>query len=104
MKVANFPKLVFNPAGFDFLLEAAERSGGRIVFLKRFESGFSREHSALNRQMNSLEALGVEETGRVAKNHPAVPRDRRNRPPAAIWQRLRAVANHLPALKQFSDE
>src|SRR5580698_200741 len=51
--------------------------------------------------MNSFEALRVKETGGVAENHPAVARDRRNRPPAAIRQRLRAVANHLAALEQL---
>ncbi len=104
MKVANFPKLIFDPAGFDFLLEARQRGGGRIIFLQRFESGFRRQHPALDCQMNSFESLRVEETGRVAENHPTVARDRRNGPPAAVRQRLRAVANHLAAFEQLRDE
>src|SRR5580658_4076998 len=54
--------------------------------------------------MNSLEALRVQKPGGIAEYHPAVTRDRRNRPPAAIRQRLRAVANHLPALKQLRNK
>ncbi len=33
MQVANFPELLLDPAGFDFLLELAEHRGGRIIFL-----------------------------------------------------------------------
>src|SRR5580698_5214384 len=104
MKVANLPKLLFDPAGFDFLLERTECCGRRILFRQRLESSFSSQHAALDRQMNSFEALRVEETGGVAENHPAIARDRRNRPPAAIRQRLCAVANHLAALEQLRDE
>src|SRR5580692_1768031 len=49
MKVANLPKLIFDPAGFDFLLEAAERCRGRVIFLERLEGSFSRQHSTLDR-------------------------------------------------------
>src|SRR5580692_2443223 len=49
MKVANLPKLIFDPAGFDFLLEAAERCRGRVIFLERLECSFSRQHSTLDR-------------------------------------------------------
>src|SRR5271156_211680 len=104
MEVADFPKLFFDPAGFDLLLEAAQHGRRGIIFLQRLESGFGGQHAALDRQMNSLEALRVEETGGVAENHPAIARDRGNRPPAAIRQRFRAVANHLAAFEQLRDE
>src|SRR5690348_15806196 len=54
--------------------------------------------------MNSLETLRIEKPGRVAEDHPAIPRDRRNGPPTAVWQRLRAVANHLAAFEQLGNE
>src|ERR1700680_2499693 len=104
MEVADLPKLVFDPAGFDSLLESAQRGGRRIIFQQRLESSFCCEHAALNRQMNSLQPLRIEEAGGVAEDHPAVACDRRNRPPAAIGQRLRAVANHLGAFKQLRNE
>src|SRR5580700_5795096 len=101
MKVADLPKLIFDPAGFDFLLEAAKHSGGRVLLLECLEGSFSRQHSALDRQMNSFEALRIEETGGIAEDHPAITCNRRNRPPAAIGQGLRTVADHLAALEQF---
>src|SRR5580692_3189630 len=104
MKVAHLPELIFNPAGLDLLLEATQCSDGRIVFFQCFKSSFSREHAALDRQMNSLEALRVQETGRVAENHPTVARDGGNRPPAAVRQRLRSVANHFAVRKQLRNE
>src|SRR5208282_3421795 len=104
MKVADFPKLVFDPTGFDFLLEPAQHSGGRIVFLQRFESSFGCQHAALDGQVNSLKALRVEEASGVAEDHPAVACDRRNRPPATVWQRLRAIADHLAAFQQLRNK
>src|SRR5579872_2476678 len=66
MKVANFPKFVFDPTGFNLLLKAAQHSSGKIIFLQRLESGLRGQHTALDRQMNAFEALRVEEAGRVA--------------------------------------
>src|SRR5581483_7988876 len=66
--------------------------------------GLRRQHSALNRKMDSLEALRVEESSGIAKDHPAIAGNRRNRIPAPVRQRLRAIADHLAAFKQFGDE
>ncbi len=81
-----------------------QRGGGRIIFLQRFECGFGGEHAALDGEMNALEARGVHEAGGVAENHPAIAGNRRNRPPAAVRHRLRAVADHLSAFEQLSNE
>ena len=59
MQVANFPEFVFDPAGFDFLLETCQRRRRRIVFFQRFESGFGGEHAALDREMNSFQPRGI---------------------------------------------
>src|SRR6202451_1435486 len=72
VEVADLPKLIFDPAGFDFLLETAQRGGRRIIFLQRVEGSFGSQHPALDRQMNSLEALRVEKTGGVAENHTTI--------------------------------
>ena len=54
--------------------------------------------------MNSLQARGIQEAGGVADDHPAVARQRRNRPPSAVRQRLGAVADHLAAREQLGNE
>src|SRR5579864_7177806 len=54
--------------------------------------------------MNSLQALRVQKSGRVSDDHPTVARKRRNRPPAAIWQRFRAIADHLATLEQLRNK
>src|SRR4030088_2499745 len=59
--VADFPEFVFDPARFDFFLVPAERGRRRIVFDESLESSLGGEHPALNREMNSLEARGVDE-------------------------------------------
>src|ERR1700746_1663830 len=104
MKVADLPELVFDPASVDFLLELAKRRTRRVAFLESVEGGFGCEHSALDREMNAFEALGIEEAGRVAEDHPTIARNRRNSPPAAIRQRLRTIADHLSAGEQACDE
>src|SRR5579864_7670946 len=54
--------------------------------------------------MYALQPLRVQKPGRVSDNHPAIARKRRNRPPAAIRQRFRAIADHLAAFEQLRDE
>ena len=54
--------------------------------------------------MNSFQALRIQQAGGVAEDHPAVAGQRRNRPPAAVRQGFRAVADHLAALKKLGDE
>src|SRR5579863_7119278 len=53
--------------------------------------------------MNSLQPLRIEEPGGIAENHPAIARDRRDRPPAAIGKRLPPIADHLAAIEQPGD-
>src|SRR5258708_32740523 len=104
MHVADFPEFLFDPTGFDFFLVRAERGGGGILFLQSFEGGLSGEHAALDGEVNPLQSGGVQEAGGIAENHPAIARNRRNRPPAAVWHRLRPVANHLSAFQQLRDQ
>ena len=54
--------------------------------------------------MNSLQALRIQKAGGVAEDHPAIARNRRNRPPSAVRHRLRAVADHLAAFEQLRDK
>src|SRR5271169_3372676 len=54
--------------------------------------------------MNSLKTLRIQEACRVAQHHPAIAGQRRNAPPAAVRQRLGAVADHLSAFEQLGDK
>ena len=101
MEVADLPEFVLDPARFHSLLKITERGGREIIFLQRLERGFGGQHAALDGQMNALQPLRIQEAGGVAEDHPAIAGHRRNRPPAAVGQRLRAVANHLAAFEQL---
>ena len=54
--------------------------------------------------MNPFQALRIQQAGGVAEDHPAIAGQRRNRPPAAVGHRLRAVADHLAAFEKLGDE
>src|SRR5689334_18380542 len=62
------------------------------------------EHATLNREMNAFESLGIQESSRIARDHPAIARERRDGEPSAIRHRLGSVANHLPAIEQSTHE
>src|SRR5208337_1135255 len=104
VEVAHRPQLGLDPALLYAVLKRFQPLEREIVFHHAVEGSFRRQHPALDREMNALQPLRIQEAGGVAKDHPAVARDWRNAPPAAIWQGLRAVANHLPAFQQFGDE
>src|SRR5271155_4143254 len=70
--VADFPEFVFDPARFHSFLIRAQGLGRRIILPKCFECSLGRQHAALDREMNALEARRVQEAGGVAKYHPAV--------------------------------
>src|SRR5207249_3479231 len=72
MEVADFPKLFFDPTGFDSFRVLPNRGGRKIVALHRFEGCFRRQHAALDGQVNALEPLRIQQTGGVAGNHPAI--------------------------------
>ena len=104
MKVADLPEFVLDPARFHSLLKIAQRGGGEIIFLQRLECSFGGEHAALDGQMNAFQPLRIQKAGGVAEDHPAIAGHRRNRPPAAVGQRLGAVADHLAAFEQLGHE
>src|SRR5579864_1993486 len=54
--------------------------------------------------MDSFQTLRIQESGGVADDHPAIASKRRNRPPAAIWQRFRAIAHHFATLEQLRNK
>jgi len=75
-----------------------------IILQQGFESGLRGDHAALHGEVNAFEARGIDEASGVAGNHEAVARESGERPPSAVGQGLRAIADHAPALEQFGDE
>ena len=57
MEVADFPELVFNPAGIDAFFVLLEPGLAEIVFEQRAEGRFRGEHAALDGQVDALEPL-----------------------------------------------
>src|SRR5690348_10809014 len=104
VKIAYFPKLFSDPAALYAALKGAESRGRSIGLLQRLECSFGRKHATLNGEVDALQALRIQKSCRVAQNHPAIAGNGRNRPPAAIGQRLGAVTNHLAAFEQLGDE
>src|SRR5437868_8911354 len=104
MEVAHWPQLLLNPALLNFLLKGAELRGGEVAAAHRLKRRLRRQHPALDCQMNSLQPLRIQESGRVAKNHPAIAGNRRNGPPSAIGQRLCSIADHFAAVEHLAHE
>src|SRR6266542_4941686 len=71
MKISYLPKLFFDPAGFNFLLKHTDHRGREIVFLHCLESGLRGEHSTLDCQVDSFQALLVLNDTGATENHPA---------------------------------
>src|SRR5579863_5703840 len=104
MEVAYGPQLFLDPAVLDARLECLQHGQGEITLRHCIESGFSGEHAALDRKVDALQALRIQETRGVAENHPAIARKRWYGPPAAVGQRLGAVAHHLSTFQQLGDK
>jgi hypothetical protein len=52
--------------------------------------------------MNAFEAGGIQETGGVADDHPAIAAERREGPPSAVRERFGAIADHVAAFEKTS--
>src|SRR5215470_19135548 len=101
MKVADLPEFFPNVALLDSLGEGAQSFGGSVAGLERFENRFRREHAAFHRHVNALEPLRVEKASGVTDDKAPIDISARHRVPAAIGQRLRAIANELAAVEKF---
>ena len=72
MKVADLPELIFDPTLLNPLLKLTESRHRTIAFRQRVESSFSREHAALDGEVNAFQALRIKEAGGIADNHPSI--------------------------------
>src|SRR5438132_13135807 len=97
VEVTDFPKFISDPTGFDLLRVTANGGGGKIAAFHGVECRLRRQHAALDRQVNAFQLLRVEQSRRVASDHPAIAGHARQRPPTAIGECLGAVADHLAA-------
>src|SRR5271157_589887 len=104
VEVAHRPQLGLDPTSLNAVLEGLQHLKRKIVVHHAVEGSLCRQHSALDREMNSFKPLRIQESGGVAQHHPAVARERRNAPPPPVRQGLRAVADHLSTLQQLGDE
>src|SRR4029077_4916481 len=101
MEVANLPQFVANIALIDAVLKYAKRSSGGVARFERLENCLCGQHAALHRQMNSFEALRIEEAAGIADDQNAVDGVARHRVPAAVGQRFCSVTDQLPAIEQL---
>src|SRR5438045_1993950 len=97
MKVADLPKLIFDPTSCDSLCVLPHSRGREIVALHRVESCFGRQHAALDGKMNALEPMRVKQAGGVASDHPAIASQSWQRPPSPVGKSLGAVTDHFAA-------
>src|SRR5215216_44081 len=103
MEVSHFAQLRNDPAFVYNFLIALQLFRREISRNQCLVDHFSREHTALDRRVNSLQALRIEKTGRVAHQQHAIGIHPRHGEVTAGGDRLRTVANHLAALEQPRD-
>src|SRR5215203_524447 len=104
MEVAHAPQLLRDPALTYQLTVALELLSRIVLFEQRLEDRLRGEHAALDGRVDALEALRVEEAGRVADEQEAVAVELRDGVEAAGRDGLRAVADHPPAFEQLREE
>src|SRR5215471_12948321 len=104
MKVADLPEFFPNVALLDSLGEGAQRFGGSVAGLERFENRFGSEHAALHRHVNAFEPLRIEEAAGITDDEAAVDVGAWHRVPAPVGQRLRAITNELAAVEKLLEK
>src|SRR5271154_1067182 len=76
MEVAYWPQLFLDPTFLNTFRIFRQLLAIELAGEQRFKCSLRREHSALDRQMDTLEPLRIEHAGRVAADHPAVAGER----------------------------
>src|SRR5437764_9733324 len=104
VEVADLVEFVTNPTGIHLVFELLEFLFTEIVFQQTFKCSLGCQHSALDGQMNALQALRIHEARRVTYDHPSMAGKTRYGVPAAIRQSLGTISNHLSAFQQMSDK
>src|SRR5690348_14124407 len=104
MKIAHRPKLFLQPARVDFCLIRGKLRGRSIAGAERFVDGLGGEHSALDRRVNALQPLRIEQARAVSGDQPAIQVCARHRIPAAVRHGLRTVTHELSAFEYAFDE
>src|SRR5579862_5513145 len=104
MEIANGPQFLLQPAALDFFRIFLQRVRRGISGAERFVNGFGGEHPALDRRMNPLEPLRIQQARRIANDQPAIDVIARLRIPPAVGYGFRAVPYELAAFQNFLHE
>src|SRR6266404_5881952 len=104
MKVSIAPQLWCDPTLFHPLLVTLQFACGEIIAHQRVKDRFCRQHAALDRSVDSLQARAIQEPGAVTDEQHAVCVKLRYRVQASGRDRLRAITNHFAAIQKFGDE
>src|SRR4051794_6639291 len=70
MKITYRPKLSFDPTFFDAVLKLLENIERVVIFRHGFKGRLGSQHPALDRQVNALKALRIQEARGISKNQP----------------------------------
>src|SRR5688572_2603536 len=103
VEVADLPHLVSYPGIFDALLEGRELRDREVVLLEAFEDRFSGQHSRFDRQMDSLQAHGIQEAAGISDQKPAFEEGFGHRKPSAFRNGLGAVGDYLRTFEPARD-
>src|SRR6185436_12169160 len=103
LEVARLPELRLDEARLHALRVGGERRLRAVALLQRVESRLGGQHAALEREVDALEALRVEQARGVAREQCAGHLELRDRLPAALRDRLRAVLHHLAVVEHRAD-
>ena len=104
MVIPYLPEFLVHPARFPLGFKLLQPSEGKIIRRHGFGNRFRRQHSGLERQVDSLQPLRIQESRRVTHRQRPFHCRREQRKVAAFGNRLRAVADHLPVFKQTPDK
>src|SRR5438105_3472423 len=99
MEVSYLPEFFLHPAVLDQVLKPFQPAGRAIVRLKRLVGGIRRKHAGLEREMNSFQPHGIQETGGIADDHSAIEVVLRLSPISPFGNGLRSIRLEIHAFK-----
>src|SRR5579859_3158806 len=104
VEIADLPQFFFDVTLLDFFGEGAERFCGGVAGFQDVENCFGGQHAALHGHVDAFEALRIEEAAGIADDERAVYVSAGYGVPAAVGERLGAVADEFAALENFIEE
>ena len=100
MEIPHAPQFFLQPALRRSSAGYAESASADVSpGAERFVDRLGGEHAAFDRRVNALQPLRIQQARGIADDQPAVHVAARHRIPAAVGNRLRAIADQLAALQ-----